>query len=61
MWDDGYLPLDECAQRMGVTVELVRRGILRTDRDGYVQPAILSGASPRPLLQGPRHYWRLGT
>ncbi|WP_161630354.1 hypothetical protein [Mycobacterium sp. UM_CSW] len=48
MWDDGFLPLDECAARMGVTVErvqeYVRRGTLRADRDGYVQPAILSGA-----------------
>lgn len=46
-FDDGFLPLDECAERMGITVqrvvELVRRGILRADRDGYVQPAILSG------------------
>lgn len=48
MIDDGFLPLEECAQRMGVTpervVDYVRRGILRADRDGYVQPAILSGA-----------------
>jgi hypothetical protein len=48
MYDDGFLPVEDCAARMGVTVqrvvELVKRGILRADRDGFVQPAILSGA-----------------
>jgi hypothetical protein len=48
MFDDGYLPVEECAAQMGVTVErvvqLVHRGILRADRDGCVRPAILSGA-----------------
>lgn len=47
-FDDGYLTVEDCAARMGITVErvveLVKRGILRADRDGYVQPAILSGA-----------------
>jgi hypothetical protein len=45
---ESFVPVDECAQRMGITVEqvgkLVRRGILRADRSGFVQPAIISGA-----------------
>jgi hypothetical protein len=45
----GYVPVQECAQRMETPVErigeLVKRGILRADRDGLVQPAILSGAA----------------
>ena len=49
MWgENGYVTVEECAERMGITaervVEYVRRGILRADRDGYVQPAIVSGA-----------------
>jgi hypothetical protein len=48
VWDDGFVPVEDCAARMGITeqrvVELVKRGILRADRDGYVQPAIISGA-----------------
>jgi hypothetical protein len=44
--EQGYVPIDECAQRMGVTVERVRelvlRGVLR-HRDGWVQPAVISG------------------
>jgi hypothetical protein len=47
-YGDGFLPVEDCAAQMGVSVErlaeLVKRGILRADRDGYVQPAILSGA-----------------
>jgi hypothetical protein len=44
--DDGYLPIEEAAQRMGVSVErviaLVRAGVLRT-RDGlWIQPAIVN-------------------
>ena len=44
----GYLPADEAAQQMGVSVErlraLVQRGILRATPDGqWVQPAIVSG------------------
>jgi hypothetical protein len=45
---DSFVPLDECAQRMNLTVEqvskLVRSGVLRSDRWGFVQPAIISGA-----------------
>lgn len=48
MYDDGYLPVEECAQRMGVSPErvvaLVRQGVLRS-RDGWVQPAIVTGAT----------------
>jgi hypothetical protein len=48
MFDDGFLPVEECAAQMGITVErvveYVKRGVLRADRDGFVQPAILSGA-----------------
>jgi hypothetical protein len=45
---DGFLTVEDCAAQMGITVErvveLVKRGILRADRDGYVQQAIISGA-----------------
>ena len=49
MWgEDGCVTVEECAERMGVSAErvahLAQRGILRADRDGYVQPAIVSGA-----------------
>lgn len=48
MWGDGFLSVEECAQQMAITVEqvaqLVKRDILRADRDGLVQPAIISGA-----------------
>lgn len=48
MWDDGFLTVEECAARMGITaervVDYVKRGVLRADREGYVQPAIVSGA-----------------
>jgi excisionase family DNA binding protein len=49
MYDDGYLTPEECATRMGISVdrvlELARRGVLRTTRVGlWVQPAIVSGA-----------------
>jgi hypothetical protein len=45
---DSMVPVEDCARRMGITVDqvqqLVRRGVLRGDRYGFVQPAILSGA-----------------
>ena len=44
---DSFVPVEDCAKRMGLSVakvkELARRGILRADRSGQVQPAILSG------------------
>jgi excisionase family DNA binding protein len=47
-WDDSLLPVEEAAQRMGISVErvveYVKRGILRATADGLVQVAILSGA-----------------
>lgn len=47
-YDDGYLTVEECAERMGITaqrvVDLVKRGVLRASRDGLVQPAIVSGS-----------------
>jgi len=48
---DSFVPLDEAAKRMNLTVEqvsrLVRSGVLRSDRYGFVQPAVVSGAIDR--------------
>jgi hypothetical protein len=46
---EGYLPPEECAARMQISVEqvgaMVRTGVLRATRDGlWIQPAIVSGA-----------------
>jgi hypothetical protein len=61
--DDGWLPPEECAARMGITVrqvdDSVRRGVLRAKRDGWavlVQPAV-TNVEPRsdsPPPAGPR-------
>ncbi|GBG35819.1 hypothetical protein NJB14197_29670 [Mycobacterium montefiorense] len=53
----GYVPLQDSAERMGISVErvqdLVKRGVLRASSDGlYVQPAIVSG-SIGPLVEDP--------
>jgi hypothetical protein len=46
--DEHFVPVEEAAQRMGITaervVELVKQGVLRSSRDGLVLPAIISGA-----------------
>ncbi|CAM3577647.1 DNA-binding protein [Mycobacterium colombiense] len=53
--EDGWLPPEEAAQRMGITVpeldDLVRRGALRARRDGWavlVQPAIVNVRPEKP-------------
>ncbi len=58
--DDGFVPAEECAQRMGITVaqvdDLVRRGALAVRREGWavlVQPAIVN-VTPRPEKPSPR-------
>jgi len=49
--DSDFVPIEECAKRMGLTtqeiVNLVNRRVLRHNRFGNVQPAIISGISLR--------------
>ena len=58
--DDGFVPAEECATRMGITVaevdDMVRRGALAVRREGWavlVQPAIMNVA-PRPESSSPK-------
>ncbi len=53
LFDDGYLPLDECAERLGLSVsrvqELVTARVLRAYGGAYgqvmVQPALIAGVT----------------
>ena len=52
LFDDGYLPIEECAQRLGLSVarvkELVAQRVLRAYSNGYdtmVQPALIRGVT----------------
>lgn len=54
LFDDGYVPVEECAQRLGISVarvkQLVQQRVLRAYSDGYdlmVQPALIRGVTTR--------------
>ncbi len=58
--DDGWLPPDECAKQMSVSLAeldaLIRRGAVRARRVGWaveVQPCIVN-VTPRPESSSPR-------
>ncbi len=52
LFDDGYLPIEECAERLGISVArvkvLVQQRVLRSysgDYDVMVQPALIRGVT----------------
>lgn len=56
IFDDGYLPIEECAERLGMSVarveELVQQRVLKAyggDFGVMVQPALVSGVTTRKL------------
>jgi hypothetical protein len=58
--DDGYLPVQQCAERMGITVEqlmaLIQDKVVKARRWGgwalEAEPAIIPGLTARPKRAG---------